>query len=357
MADESAPVLLQVCPNDHPPFADICRYYEAAARALSWTPVTVMLEARAPAPEPAFHYLRESFRSAAGRLLAGRRPQLTLCHRHRAYRSAVASGLAGPRIVTVAHEFGLLKRRGRRLRRRLDDWLHRPTVTFAGVSDAVCRELEAITGRALLMPNGVDLARADRMRLEAGEARKALGLPEGGFTIGVIGRLHPKKQPGLAVEGFRRAMPQLEQARLVFLGDGQLAAELAQQAAGLPVVFKGFVSEAARLIPGLDLLLMPSGVREAFGMVALEAMTAGVPVLCGPAPGPCFVTGDTGLRFDDRDADSLAEALKRACADHGSGALELLAHRARRRVEETFSVAAGARRLNDIVSSQAGTQP
>jgi hypothetical protein len=117
---DPGPILLQVCPNDTAPFADICRYYEAAARSLSWKPLTVMLDARAPTPEPDFHYLRSPFTDVVRRMLGGRQPVLTLCHRYRAYRVTASSGLAAAPLVTVAHEFGLLERRQRRLRRHLD---------------------------------------------------------------------------------------------------------------------------------------------------------------------------------------------------------------------------------------------
>jgi glycosyltransferase involved in cell wall biosynthesis len=225
-------------------------------------------------------------------------------------------------------------------------------VQFAGVSEGVADELRRTVGAALLLPNGIDLAQADAWRLSAADAKRALGLSPYEFNIGVVGRLHPKKNPRLAVEAFRRALPRLSGGvRLVFVGAGQLESEVSAAAADLPVLMKGFVPDAGRLMAGFDLLVMPSGEREAFGMVALEAMAAGVPVLCGTSPGPRFVTGDTGMTFDGT-ADGLAAALVRAQADRASGPLDQLAERARRRVEETFSVAAAAARLREIAGAR-----
>ena len=87
-------LLLQICPNDNPPFAGICRYYEAAAAMLGWQALTVMLEPRAPAPDPGFRYLGRDLSRQLGDCLQGRRPRLTLCHRYRAYRAISTSGLA-----------------------------------------------------------------------------------------------------------------------------------------------------------------------------------------------------------------------------------------------------------------------
>ncbi len=356
MSDPGAPVFLQVCANDHTPFADLCRYYEAAARGLGWRPLTVMLDTRAPVREPAFHYLSSRLAPALRRLLGGRRPVLTVCHRYRAYRRTVASGLAASPLVLVAHEFGMLRRRQRRMRWRADRLLGRPRLKFAGVSDAVVDELRRSVGEAWLLPNGLDLARADAARLDPDSARSKLGLDGAEFNIGVVGRLHPKKNPLLAVDGFRAALAQLEATgsgaggasgglRLVFVGSGELESELAARAAGLPVRLQGFVADASTVMAGFDLLLIPSGGREAFGMVALEAMAAGVPVLCGPSPGPRFVTGDAGLHYDAGTPEAVAEALVRAYRDAGSGGLAMLARKARVRVEHEFSVAAAGRRL------------
>ncbi|MAT84062.1 MAG: hypothetical protein CMD39_07200 [Gammaproteobacteria bacterium] len=353
-------LLLQVCPNDNPPFGDICRYYQAAAAALGWETLTVMLEPRAPTPDPAFHYLGRDLSRQLGDRLRGRRPALTLCHRYRAYRAVSASGLAQAPLVVVAHEYGLLTPRRRRLRLRADALMRRPGPRFAGVSRAVSDELAHWCGHAELLPNGLDLARCDAGRLTPDQAREALALPAAGFHIGVVGRLHPKKDPLLAVAGFRAALTRRRPGapepdagmRLTLLGDGPLKPQVAAAAAGLPVDVKGFVADAARCMAAFDLLLLPSGDREAFGMVALEAMAAGVPVLCGPAPGPRFVLGDTGLQFDPHTADALADALVAARAAAATGALAELARRARLRVEQTFSVDAGARRLAALAAGQ-----
>jgi glycosyltransferase involved in cell wall biosynthesis len=345
------PVLLQICPNDQPPFAEICRYYETVARSLAWRAVTIMLTTRADTPEPDFHYLDEPFPALVERLLQGNRPALTLCHRYRAYRAALTTRRIVEPVVAVAHEFDLFRRGQRRLRRHWDRVCNRPDVVFAGVSDAVTADIRRRVGRAVLLPNGIDLARVDAFRLPSEAARRSLGLAAKDFNIGVIGRLHPKKNPELAVAGFRRAADRLGGARLVMMGDGELTARITAQAAEAAVSVKGFVPDAARLLGALDLLLIPSGGREAFGMVALEAMAARVPVLCGPSPGPGFVVGDAGLRFAAEDPDSLADALVDARTRQLRDEFPGLAEAGRERVERMFSVPAGARRLAELAAA------
>ncbi|MEQ8484522.1 MAG: glycosyltransferase [Pseudomonadales bacterium] len=355
MAERSR-VLLQVCANDHPPFADICLFHEAAARTLGWQPLTVMLERRAAVPSPGFHYLdappggdAAALRAFARTHLAASDPRLLLCHRYRAWRAAAAA-VPGP-LVALAHEFGLLDRRRRRWQLRWDAWRRARTVTLAGVSPAVAAELAARTGRPVeVLPNGLDLARADAARLDRPAARAALGVAGEAFCIGVIGRLHPKKRPELAVDAFRQALPTLGDARLLLIGDGELRAALTRRARGLPVTLTGFVADAARCLPALDLLLLTSGEREAFAMVALEAMAAGVPVLHAAAPGPDFVVGDPARRVDPGTVAGLAAALTAAADAWRAGRLAAAAAAARQRAENTFSVAAGAARLSHLAA-------
>ncbi len=351
MSEAAQRLLLQVCPNDHPPFADICSYYEAAARSLGWRPRTVMLHRRATEPVPGFEYPGEGdFEAVVRTLLGEEAPVLTLCHRHEAYRAVITSRAVRGPVVAVAHEFGFFERRRRRLRRRWDALLRRPRVRFAGVSDAVVEELALDVDDPLLLPNGMDLPRADAARIPRPEARAALGLSDAEFCIGVVGRLHPKKNPQLALDGFAAAAGRMPRARLVFLGDGALRPELRQRAGDLRVSFTGFVADAPHLMPAFDLLVVPSGGREAFGMVVLEAMAAGVPVLCGPSPGPRFVMDELGRRFAPAAPDVLGEALVAAYVDWEAGVLGAHVRQARERVEQEFSVPAAARRLEALVN-------
>lgn len=364
MSEATGRSLLQICPNDHPPFKDICRYYAAAARNLGWSVTTLFLGSPRQDPLDEAVYLnapdlrrtavlggslRRAWQNEAERTLGGMPPTLALCHRYRAYRILMASDLPVKRIVTVAHEFGFFARRQRRLAvlgRRLASSRE---LIFAGVSDAVQRELLAVDPHAVLLPNGIDLDRADRLRFGRAEARAFLGLAGDRFCVGVVGRLHPKKSPALALEGFRQAAGEMPGAHLVFIGSGELAASLQRAARDLPVTFAGFVPEAARYFSGLDLLLLPSSSSEAFGMVALEAMAAGLPVLSSPAPGPSYVLGSEGNYFQPATPPVLARALESAyrrwrTPDEG----ELEKKAARERVAALFAVDAAAERLRQL---------
>ena len=108
-------------------------------------------------------------------------------------------------------------------------------------------------------------------------------------------------------------------AQLILGGDGPLKAELQQQAERLgithKVIFTGSIPEAdlAAYFNACDVFCLPSVEQsEAFGLVQLEAMACGKPVVCTQLNNGVNVVnqaGVTGLAVPVRDATALAEAL------------------------------------------------
>jgi glycosyltransferase involved in cell wall biosynthesis len=347
------PLLLQVCPNDHPPFLDICAVYRAAASSIGRQLITVFLSPANAEPLPDAVYLdcptlrtTKPVVAALEDALAAIAPPpigLAICHRYRAYRVLRASRFSSCSTVVIAHEFGFFDR----WRRRADRRLFARRVRFAGVSTPVVEELAQTVNAPLLLPNGLDLEQARARRVARDRSLAALRLRGADFNVGVIGRLHPKKQPQLALAGVAALAEMLPDAHLVFIGDGELKGELQEMAGALPVSFAGFVPEAGRYLNALDVVLIASGEREAFSMVALEAMAAGVAVVAGPTPGPRFVLGDAGHYFDSFAPDDLAAAVK-LVHERREGSDERVAGGVKRAAEE-FSVAAVARRLRSVM--------
>lgn len=117
------------------------------------------------------------------------------------------------------------------------------------------------------------------------------------------------------------AVAQVPRARLLVVGDGELRRDLERRARplGRRAIFAGRVSEAE--LPALhrlaDVLALPSRDRgEAFGLVALEALASGVPVVASDLPGVRTVARDeAALRVPCGDVPALAHALDRLIAD------------------------------------------
>lgn len=349
-----SPLLLQVCTNDHPPFADICETYRSAGESLGCRVETVYLSpTKQVVPVTGAHYLSGvgSSQQALVREFRERvrsfdsRPLLSVCHRYRAGRTLVASRIASHRSVTVAHEFGLLDRLQRRLSRRL----FARHMLVAGVSPAVQQDLSRTVPDALLLPNVIDLPRFDAALLPREAALAHLGLeaqPQT-LTVAVVGRLIPWKRPQLAMAALAELGADAG-VRLVFLGDGPLLASLRDSSVGLPAHVLGFQPDARSLLNAFDVLLQVSEDREAFGMVALEAMAAGLPVIAQRAPGPEFLLADDAY-YADPDPAAVAAAIRALQRDTDSGVAAARAQAARARVARDFSIAALAARLDDLL--------
>ena len=355
-ATAASPVVLQIAPNDHPPFGDILSIYQQALAGLGATVQTLILSPATGTPvagrEVTYLDLQDLKRLRnAGRqlraaiqevLLPESAPVLAICHRYRAYRVLRASRLEVPEVITVAHEFGFFKR----MQRRLEQRLFARDVLFAGVSPAVQAELAEAVPDPMCLPNAMDLEAALAGCLPRSEALARLAVPESDvLTIGLVGRLVEKKSPELAIDAVRALCADNQQVRLLVIGDGPLKAELEQRAAGLPVTFLGFVPEAKHLFRALDLLLLTSQEVEAFGMVALEAMVAGLPVVAGPTPGPQYVLGSTGFYYNRRNPAEIAAAIRSVAQARDAGELPGRAEKALLRAEREFSVPALAARL------------
>ena len=138
-----------------------------------------------------------------------------------------------------------------------------------------------------IVPNGVDASRFSLLP-ERGALRQRFGIPMDGGVLLFLGRLHQKKRPDIAVEALAAAQDLPEEVHLVVAGPDEegIASTLLAQAQRLGCTQRLHIigllrgDEVLQALVDADLMLMPSEPEsENFGMSALEAMAAGVPVL------------------------------------------------------------------------------
>ncbi|MBK5305569.1 MAG: glycosyltransferase family 4 protein [Frankiaceae bacterium] len=211
----------------------------------------------------------------------------------------IASVLAAPRRRAVATLHNVLPARAAARERVSACLLRRPAAVLC-VSAPVGRYVERLGGRAVVIPNGLPTA------IPHPTPRVVLGLPEDAVVVGGIGRLDPQK----GWDVLAAAAEQLPGVRVVVIGDGPQRGELAGTRLELP----GGRPDAAELVGAFDILAMPSRF-EAFGLVALEAMQAGVPVVASAVGGLADLVADSGVLVPLEDADRLAAALRDLLAD------------------------------------------
>ena len=162
--------------------------------------------------------------------------------------------------------------------------------------------------------------------VETGVPTPSGGLPGSGppaapLRCGYIGSILPHKGVHVAVEAFR-SIPE-GKARLEVWGD--LSADpaytdrLRALAGSAPVALRGrFEEERKRqILHGLDLLVVPSLGLESFGLVAREALAAGVPILASRrgALVELFDGAPAGALFEPGDPGALARLIQRVFDD------------------------------------------
>lgn len=198
--------------------------------------------------------------------------------------------------------------------------------------DTVVESIGIDPGRYAILPTGVDVEkyRPDPSIRDPGEP-----------TILHVGRVSREKNIETAIDIFAGIREKMD-ARMVIVGEGPALGYYRQYAGkkGLPVTFTGFVSEE-KLIQWYQrstILIMPS-MFETQGIVPLEAMACGLPVLAyrHPAFLECWQDGEAGYFFTD-----VEEGVKK-----GVSLLEDRSSFSRKAKEcaERFSIASLTRRL------------
>ncbi|MFF9344122.1 MULTISPECIES: glycosyltransferase family 4 protein [unclassified Streptomyces] len=182
------------------------------------------------------------------------------------------------------------------------------------VSEYARRTLvEHLGGDAVVIPNGVDVdffARAEPKAQWQGE------------TLGFIGRIdEPRKGLPVLMKALPRILTERPGARLLVAGRGDEEEAVASLPAGMRsrVEFLGMVSDEdkARLLRSVDVYVAPNTGGESFGIILVEALSAGAPVLASDLDAFAQVLdqGAAGELFANEDADALADAAVRLLGD------------------------------------------
>jgi len=177
-------------------------------------------------------------------------------------------------------------------------------------------EIEALLGvpaaRIRVAPLGVDAA---CFRPLEPEARATLRARYGDFVL-AVGLVSARKN----VERLVEAVAKVPELRLLVVGRPSNAFEafraaVARTKTAERVEHRGRVSERelVELLGAARLVAVPS-LYEGFGLTVLEAMACGTPVVCSDATSLPEVAGGAALLVDARDAEALADAIRRVLA-------------------------------------------
>jgi glycosyltransferase involved in cell wall biosynthesis len=211
---------------------------------------------------------------------------------------------------------------------RLMDRLTRHHIAISAMVQRYLHQVRVAPEKVTVIPYGV---RPPAVIGKRAALRARLALPADRFVIGFVGRLVEQKNVGLLIA----AMAHMPEAVCAIVGHGDLRKPLEQQAVGLSNVrFLGHQPQAEDLMPAFDVLCLPSR-WEGLGLVLIEAMLRGVPVIgsrAGAIP-EVLGHGQYGVLFDPDDVEGVVSAVN---AVRASGAE--IATRAAQYARETFTV-------------------
>ncbi|MER5404548.1 glycosyltransferase [Streptomyces sp. NPDC002769] len=301
------------------------------------------------------------------KLIRGGRYDLVHTHLYRAcVYGRIAARLAGVKaVVATEHSLGDSQMEGRRLSagvRELylaSERLGRSTVAVSPTVADRLRRWGVPGPRIEVVPNGIDV---DRFRFDPSlraRTRRRLGLPDGAYVVGGVGRLTAAKRFDVLI----RALAELPPDHwLLLVGGGTEESVLRRtaQRAGVAdrVLFTGERptgglpgADLPSLTAAMDVLASPSA-EEAFGLAVVEAMAAGLPVLyvsC-PAVEDLPAGAAPGARRVQGGADSFVRAL-RAVRGTGPGPRSVpnAAHH--------YSITRSAAQLMDVYAAAVSCTP
>lgn len=256
--------------------------------------------------------------SALVRALASRDVDLLYANGPRTFLPAV---LAASRLeVPVACALHLIFRGG--LERRLIRWcFSRKCVRSAVFCSRAAAEpfsefLES--GKGFVQHYWVSPDFLERPSLR-GPHRRDLGLKEGDFAVGVLGRISPTKGQALFLDALIPLLPGYPDLRLFVAGGADFESpgeeerlrERGRAAESGRIVFTGGMVEAIPFLDAMDVLVVPSQWDEPFGLVAVEGMARGLPVVATGTGGLREIVEDgvTGFHIE-KNAESLRKAVK-----------------------------------------------
>ncbi|AMS14644.1 MAG: glycosyltransferase [Pseudomonas chlororaphis] len=321
--------VLQFCHGYDGPFLDCARQYASLFAGSGYRVTTVFLTGVADAEvadacaSDEVLFMEYSSRAIRGlklgairdlrKIAASRNFSFCIAHRFKPIYIALL-GTALP-VIGVHHAFGDYQRGSRRLFANL----FRKRLSLLGVSDAVRDDMRSClpqwpAARIQTLYNRIDVEALQATQLPKAEARQELGLSSSAWIVGNVGRLHPDKDQATLLRGFATALPGLpRESQLAILGSGRLEQNLKDLSRELGiadrVLFLGQVTEARRYFRAFDAFALSSD-HEPFGMVLLEAMAAGVPLLATACGGAKEVVEGVGILFPLGDAEHMAQGLQ-----------------------------------------------
>ncbi len=176
--------------------------------------------------------------------------------------------------------------------------------------------------KIVVIPNGLDITKLTISQITKTdyeeEIRKRYGINKNAFVFGNVGRISREKGHDILLDAYKKFlgtdMYHAKDFVLFIAGGGELESEIRQLAIskgiGDKVIFTGEFppEDLAKLYSAFDFFVFPT-LAEGFGLVLIEAMYFGLPVICSDLEVLKEVAGDTVTYFRAGDPSDLSEKM------------------------------------------------
>jgi len=194
--------------------------------------------------------------------------------------------------------------------------LERLGITFydkiIAISHAVAKSLKSYelvpSKKIFVLHNGIDIAKFNVIKSSHRNSKKNQ------VVIGIVCRLEPQKGIIYLLLAMRIILAKFPNAKLEIVGDGSLFRELVEYSKNLgisnSVKFFGKFADVIPFYKRMDVFVLPS-LYEGFGIVLLEAMASGLPIVATNVDGinEVVVDGESGILIPPKNPEAIADAV------------------------------------------------
>jgi glycosyltransferase involved in cell wall biosynthesis len=248
----------------------------------------------------------------------------------------------------------------------INRWLYghaakRVVTTGESLRQELIHRLKLPDDRVISVPTGIDLKRFSVSQTQPKtQARRAIGIPENAFVIGIAATLRSWKGHDNLVEAFCRLAEKSPDLHLVIAGDGPRRQHLESLIAQTPwasrVHLLGHREDVPEVLAALDLFVLPSYANEGVPQAIMQAMAMGLPVISTTigAISDAVVDGTTGLLLPPNQPETLAIAIDSLITDPER--LKNYGLAARQRAETHFSLDGMINAMESVFQAASSTR-
>lgn len=173
---------------------------------------------------------------------------------------------------------------------------HATTVTVSDLSKQIYTDIGWDKKRVIAIPNGIDESRIGKLF-----QKKRNGIDDP-LKLCCVARLSPEKGVDVLIEAMKN-VPQ--NVTLEIIGKGPEESHLKKLAHGKNITFSSYEPDVRKIYARFDALILPSRKHDPFGLVAAEAMMAGLPVIVTDACGiATYLTHESDALIAEADSVS-----------------------------------------------------